>query len=235
MPTKYSFEVPIPHLQDFEDLQDFHFTLCHLYDQPEYLSFFRQQRIKGEKTIWLDNSYNEQLEATGLSKMLGVAVQVEPSKIISPDSPKWDTAKIATAYVKALKVFNRDSLTVVVRSIEMKQALLECGANHFAVSYWVRPDLTHDVLQKLKPWHMLGLISPQEIITLQPPTCDTSMPIKIALRGWTLQEWGTKGCPHIYTHELGESGKDFFNTKMTRDQIDLARMNIRRLKEVTQW
>lgn len=235
MSTKYSFEAPIPHLQDFEDLQDFHFTLCHLYSNPEYLLFYRRQRVKGEKTIWLDNSYNELLEATSLSNMVHVSMQVDPDKVISPDSPKWDTVRMIDSYMQARKVFSRDTLTVVVRSTEMKRAFEAVGANHFCTSYWVRPDLTHDTLRKLSPFHMLGLISPQEIITLQPPTCDTSMPIKIALKGWTLQEWGAKGCPHIYTHELGTAGGDYFTTKMTRDQIDLARMNIRRLKEVTQW
>ena len=229
--TKFSFEAPIAHLEDFEDLQDFHFTLSMLYSDERYKKFYKEQSLKGEKTIWLDNSYNEQLNADKLEALVEIAEEVGVQKVISPDSPKWSIGEISTAFQEATEAFRREELIVVISSLDMHAYLKLEGALHFAVSYWNRPKM-QSILEKLLPCHFLGLLSIPELLKYHPPTCDTSMPIKLALRGMLLRDWAAKDYPHIYTHELGEKGGDFFHTKMTKEQVALARRNILRLKEV---
>lgn len=230
--TKFSFEVPIKHLQDFEDLQDFHFTLSMLYDNPIYRSFYEEQRAKGEKTIWLDNSYNEKLSADSLSTLMGIANSLDVDKIIAPDSPEWSKEQIGDAFLEAATHISPKKLICVVKDVEMKEYMLKLGATHFATSYWVRPNLSLITQMKLMPSHFLGLISIPEIRDFHPPTCDTSMPIKLAMKGMMLRDWAAKDYPHIYTHELGNQGEDYFNAKLTTEQLAQARLNIIRLKEV---
>ena len=77
---------------------------------------------------------------------------------------------------------------------------------------------------ELMPSHFLGLISIPEIRDFHPPTCDTSMPIKLAMKGMMLRDWAAKDYPHIYTHELGNQGEDYFNAKLTTEQLEQARI-----------
>ena len=226
--TKFSFEVPIKHMEEFDDLQDFYFTLNHLYKNHAYISYMVKVRNKGEKTIWLDNSYNELLHAEPLDAMVSVANVIHPSKVISPDSPKWSKELIAEAYDDALSFFHPAQLIVVVKDVEMHRYMADRTATHFAVSYWNRPIPQQ---KQLMPCHFLGLLNPQEIKEFKPPTCDTSMPIKLAIQSKTIDDWRKEGYPHIYTHELGIAGNDYFNTTMTKKQIWQARQNIKELKE----
>ena len=56
--TRFSFEVPIAHLETFEDLQDFHFALSMLFAEGRYKNFY--SNLPRNKEVWLDNSFNEQ-------------------------------------------------------------------------------------------------------------------------------------------------------------------------------
>lgn len=227
--TKFSFEVPIRHMEEFDDLQDYYFTLSYLYRQVQYYKSIIAIRDKGEKTIWLDNSYNELLEAEQLSTLVEIATTIRPAKIISPDSPKWDKIQIAEAFKEARKHFKRSQLIAVVKDLDMLEYMRINEAQHFAVSYWNRPLVDQ---KKMMPCHFLGLFNPMEIKEFQPPTCDTSMPIKLALQSKTIYDWRDEGYPHIFTHELGIAGDDYFNAKMTKKQIWQARQNIKELKEM---
>ena len=105
---------------------------------------------------------------------------------------------------------------------------------NFAVSYWVRDSFTPTdlCLVSQEGIHFLGLLSIPEILQYRPRTCDTSMPIKLALRNETIRDWAGKGYPHVHTKDLGFEGKDFFNATMTDKQLKLAKSNIEHLKEV---
>mgnify|MGYP007112013540 CR=1 FL=1 len=83
MKTLFSFEVPIAHLNDFEDLQDFHFSLSFVYDDPKYKAFMMRQASRGYKPVWLDNSYNEKLEAESSHKLVALMREVGAAKIIA--------------------------------------------------------------------------------------------------------------------------------------------------------
>ena len=58
MRTLMSFEVPIPHLEDFKENQDFIFWLSYLCTDQRYLDYLKTKRKKGFIVI-LDNSFEE--------------------------------------------------------------------------------------------------------------------------------------------------------------------------------
>lgn len=230
--TKFSFEVPIKHLQDFEDLQDFHFILSMLYDNPVYRDFYEQQYRKGEKTIWVDNSFNEKQTPDDLNLLVDIAQSLNAAKVISPDSLDWTQEVIGDAFLETCEKIEPERIIVVARSPEMQTYLKRIGVAHFALPYKVRPNLGMIDTMEMMPSHYLGLNDIPEILDFKPPTCDTSMPIKLAMKGIFVRDWAAKGYPHIYTYELGLHGSDYFNATLSKEQLNLARLNIIRIKEV---
>jgi hypothetical protein len=229
--TKFSFEVPIKHLQDFEDLQDFHFTLSMLYDKSEYWRFYLKQKAKGDKAIWLDNSWNEKGEPADATNLIDIYSDLLPDKVISPDSPEWPPIAILESFESLADHIPRAQLVAVTNNLKTYQ-LLKPYAKTRAIAYRVRPTISSSSLFRMMPMHFLGLNSIQEIREFKPFTCDTSMPIKLAMRGYSINDWVSKGCPHIHTRDLGPGGMNFFNAKLTKDQIKQARINITTLKEM---
>lgn len=226
--TKFSFEVPIAHLEEFEDLQDFHFSLSMLYENPVYEQFMHKQIDKGLKTVWLDNSYNEQLKATKHEDLARIMSVHDCSKVIAPDSPKWSTEQIFDSWDEMSQLVARWKVMIVVSNKEMFEKAKAMGIQPISISYWTRINMTWEELRWTKNCHFLGMLSVQELFDLRPPSCDTSMPIKMALKGLTIDEWEATGHPHYYTHEMPE----FFDYIMSRKEIALARQNIIRLREL---
>lgn len=226
--TKFSFEVPIPHLDDFNEDQDFLFTLSFLYDDERYNHYFIKKFEEGAE-IWLDNSYNEKLEADGYTDLIQIGRRVAPRFIICPDDPKWTEEQIAYSFNVMRRQFSEERLMVVVNSFEMYQFMVNAGAKVFSTSYWNRP---FPDLKFIPRHHFLGLRSVQELIDHEPPTCDTGMPIKLAIMNTTIDTWIRQGCPHIYSHEMGMQGSDYFNYKMTVKEINLAKLNIIALRRI---
>lgn len=224
--TKFSFEVPIAHLEDFEDLQDFHFSLSMLYKNENYKKFMHNQAAEGLKTIWLDNSYNEQLKATKHEDLADIMKILDCAKVIAPDSPEWSMEAILHSHEKMTQLVNKDKVMIVVSNEEMFKASKALNIKPISISYWTRIKMTLSELHWTKDCHFLGMLSVAELVALRPPSCDTSMPIKMALRDLTIEEWEEQDHPHYYTHEM----PDFFDMIMTQEEIDLARHNITRLK-----
>jgi hypothetical protein len=241
MPTAFSFEVPIAHLDDFADLQDYHFCLSMLCRDDRYFKHFHQLACKDHRQVWLDNSFNEQGKADQLEELVDLFTELGAHKLVVPDDPAWTTEQMKLSYHAT--TFHLDYLETitVVKSPEMRQELSLLGAQHFALSYHIRLPaykqwLTskrevpkYELFRWASDMHFLGLCDIDEIQALRPPTCDTSMPIKIALQGLELHQWYELGCPHIHTKDICE---EFFSCNMTNNQIHLARRNIIELKEV---
>jgi hypothetical protein len=231
MPTKWSFEVPVAHLSDFEDLQDFHFTLSMLYSMPEYREYHTRP---SKKELWLDNSFNEKMEADGAQELSKLAQDVGAKYVICPDDPKWQLEHIKREYTRMALNLSLEKLVVVVSSEEMREEMERLNAERFAISYWVR--MNH---LNYQPWyegcHYLGLLNPTEVLRGEPPSCDTSMPIKLAMIGWDLDDWEQSGYRHIHTKDLGLHGGSFFDAVLSWHQVQLARSNIQQLKEDTSW
>lgn len=233
--TYWSFEVPIKHLEFFEEDQDFNFTLSILYKDPEYLKYYMYQVAHRIKCVWLDNSVNETNQPDSCGDLCLLANEIFPDCIISPDGVGWDTKQITEAMHKMMIEAPIDSrIYGVFSSWEMFQYLkeLNCG---LAVSYEHRHKFTDEQMHEIvrHQTHFLGLVSIHEIKTFKPLSCDTSMPIKLALQGMSIQDWIIRGCPHIHTRDLGLNGMDFFKAKLTPTELKLAKKNIHDLKELT--
>lgn len=233
MSTKFSFEVPITHLRDFEDLQDFHFMLSPLLVQSfPYATFYQEQKAKGLKTLWLDNGFNEQGFPDMADRLIELAQNYRVSKVISPDAPNWPSLAILNHYYEMTKRLLEERVIVVVNSAETFDLLgdamiLGCTA----IPYRCRPEMS-GLLRNNPDWvkrsHFLGLNSVPELLEYRPRSCDTSMPIKLALKGQTLRDWAEEGYPHVHTV------MNFFHLRMTDKEVDLARNNIISLKEAVQ-
>jgi hypothetical protein len=228
---RFSFEVPIPHLYDFLPYQDFIFTLQHLYAIPEYLEFL--QAIQSDQDIWIDNSYNEKMEATSIKQLISAYDMLDPNsvkKVIAPDNPKWDVTRIQMEAEDLGHQIGMDKVLLVANSHEMMETLsqnLEIDdPSRFAIAYRQRMLLSISELKYFHGTHFLGLVDLNELIRIQPASCDTSMPIKLAIRGRTIKDWMLLGCPHIHTKDLGEAGLSFFNHKMSIEELELAYDNI---------
>jgi hypothetical protein len=181
---------------------------------------------------WLDNSYNEKMKAESIKQLRSIADQTGVDKIICPDDPSWSTAEILLKYYEMNIFYPPENLIVVVNSEEMYKVALKNGVKNCAVSYWTRPNpiylSEHAWLHNL---HFLGLLTIDELVLCEPPSCDTSMPIKLAIKGQTMEDWLAEGCPHINTKDLGLYGSDFFRSNLDPGTIKLARENILYLKD----
>jgi len=229
--TKFSFEVPIKHLSAFDDLQDFTFVLSYLCENPVYERYLREKANEGLSSIWIDNSFNELETSEPLDFLLYQRTLLNASRIIAPDHPKWGTDEILNSYRHTKAHISSDYIIVVVSSMEMyKQARAE-GARNFAVSYWTREGFTFEELKSIPQVHFLGLLNIPELQEVRPISCDTSMPVKLAMKGMSLTDWAKEAYPHIHTKDLGKHGMDFFNAELTLDEIKLARRNTWELKE----
>ena len=224
--TKFSFEVPIKHLDDFDEDQDFIFSLSILYQNEEYVKYINKVNQEGMKTVWLDNSYNETMKADSVTDLVKLTRLHQARRVIAPDDPKWDTKQIKESFTEMNDYFGVHRIIVVVSSYEMFIDLQEAGAMNFAVSYWTRDQWSLEALKNIPRLHFLGLLDVPELINIQPASCDTSMPIKLALTGRTMRDWQKTNYEHIHTKDLGPEGKSFFEAEMTSKEIDLAKENI---------
>jgi len=87
---KLSFEIPINHIREFNQYQDFIFALPHLIDLREENEY--EKAIKeSEKEIWLDNGAYENKNPEGIDSLLTKAKKIGASLIFSPDS--WNNTK----------------------------------------------------------------------------------------------------------------------------------------------
>lgn len=221
--TQFSFEVPLRHLDDFTDLQDYFFALSFLCEDPRYVDYLKRERV--HRIITLDNSFNELGKAQTAQEMRKYADLIKADYVVSPDSDSWTPIDMMNTY-KAMKGvgFSTDVIILPIRSIEEYSAARIGGVKSMAIPYEFRPLFPEEF-----PWnrmHFLGMRDPLEVKMCRPLSCDTSMPIKIALRGQTIREWILKCCPHE------DSRPNFFQTEMTIAQVELARRNIKELKEM---
>lgn len=212
--TKFSYEVPIPNMEVFEEDQDFHFALSFLLDNPKY-----RKHVESFTGFWiLDNSFNETQKPETVRKMALLMEKYKPSYVISPDSDKWKTGEVVGAFERLTKLVPPQRVIGIYKTEHEFWRLAQEGCIHFASSYAHRP-LMPEWLLKM-PQHFLGCLGPQEIRLLKPDTCDTSMPIKLAVEDMTVEKWLLYGCPHIL------SKPEFFYKPLTPKQVRLAKQNI---------
>ncbi len=218
---KWSFEVPIPHLQEFHEEQDFILVLHHLCKDEEYLKYLKECN----KPLILDNSSNEKVEPCTPEELCKAAQDIHASLIIAPDNDKWNIQETVNAWVKTQNLA-KVPVFGVYRTREEMKALEQAGCRFFTIPYEYRFTLPlHPPYGKT---HFLGLNNPLEIRVFKPASVDTGMPIKLALRGMTVQDWLMQACPHFHTLDC----EQYLHQSMTQETITLTHQNIKDLKEV---
>jgi hypothetical protein len=232
MTVKYSFEVPLNHLDEFSDNQDYIFSLSYLYKDKRYKDYIFKEKSKG-KIIYLDNSYNELKKADSIESLCNLYEEIQPDYIICPDDNTFTVIDYLHIFDKMLLKIPFDKLFLVVRNYFHLHIFENSNIDNFAIPYKFRP--WYMMKPKLKGFlmeesylfqnnHFLGYNQIAEPETFQAATCDTSMPIKLAIEGLIIKEWYEKGSIHI------DSTPDFFNITMTDEQIRLAKENIKIIK-----
>ena len=110
------------------------------------------------------------------------------------------------------------------KNFEEREALekTDCA---LAVSYYWRPFFPKEYSHPNT--HFLGINSVDELVRHRPATVDSSMPLKMALAGYTVKEWVASGCPHWHTKQ----DPHFFTKELSSKVINLTISNIIALKE----
>jgi len=218
--TLFSFEVPLKHLEDFDEDQDFYFALSFLCRESDEYLYYLEDRVREGCHVVLDNSYNELNEPDVPEELVRIFNELGADAVVSPDSDKWSFDGLNESYQEMLSLMPSGKVWVVVRNEEefhhFRYAARCCS------TFYHRPQLP--LLNKCT--HYLGLASLREIQEYEPISCDTSMPIKLALKGRSIEQWVLEGCPHYHTREW----PSFFKMHLTDKQIKLAKENICKLK-----
>lgn len=224
--TRFSFEVPLAHLNDFSTEQDYIFSLSKLYKIPVYQEWIERMHNEG-KVIILDNSFNEDGYPTSAAELAEIYHTGIVDTVIAPDHLDWEIRQtLESANALHEHGVPKDAIIIVVKDDDWTGYYRSCGYSHFAVSFY-RRFCSIEKLLTFKKHHFLGLVSMKEIELAKPPTCDTSIPIKLALMHKSIGEWEREGHPHIFTTD------DFLNAKMTDEEIRLAKANILTLKRAS--
>lgn len=224
--TRFAFEVPLKHLNDFDEDQDYLFSLSFLFEKSEEYEIYH---LQSGKIHILDNSFNELGAPTPVVEMVRLFNHFNPEYIISPDGDHMTPDELIGTYGIIASLVGPKTTIPVARTLEEIRRFQALQAAYIAIPYEHRLAI---YLPEGQNYHFLGLNNLNEILAYKPHTCDTSMPLKLALNGWTISDWVMKGCPHIHTKDIIGGPKDFFQMKMTAKQIDLSKRNINFLKEV---
>jgi len=223
--TKFSFEVPLPHLLDFHEDQDYIFALSFLFQRDGYGMYIRECVGEGMQVI-IDNSYNELREPEPLKDLIQLFLEYGAEAFVVPDSDEWSPTEQIYSYHQARELVAKERIWPVARWPREIEEFHAQQASLIAIPYEYRNFLN---LNKIKMrMHFLGLRNPGEILTHKPISVDTSMPLKLALKGMTVREWIMMSCPHFHTHKM----LDFFDYKMTLEEVKLCKKNIKDIKAI---
>ena len=222
--TKFSFEVPIQHLEDFEEYMDYTFALSFLLKDIQYASYINR-KVKEGGLVMLDNSYNEIQKAETPSHMANLCKLFNPTFVMAPDADDFQVEDVVDNAIRVKELVGEDKTMAIYKNFEEREVLENAGIKHLAVSYYWRPFFPKEYSHPGA--HFLGINSVDELIRHKPATVDSSMPLKMALAGYTLRDWIGSGCPHWHTKQ----DPMFFQNNLTKEVIDLTIQNIIALKE----
>jgi len=235
--TKFSFTVPTAHIDEFDQYQDFFFGLSFLLTDPTYERYFRRKCEDGS-LVYLDNSYNETLTPLPPHELARLWEKYRPTAVISPDSDYWSPSEAVEAFEVLKRLMPARNIMCAFRSDTEREYFEANGLGPLAVSYfWVEAnEITKRGLDKV---HSLGLPSLAAIRANRPPTLDTSQMVKLAVRGYKLEDWLADGGireKHVSRAVDAERSKrqaraeEFFNMSLTDAQLELTVHNLQALK-----
>lgn len=229
--THFSFEVPHAHLEDFDDLQDFHFILSIHCRYKWYRDYYINKSQQDFRRIWLDNGFNEKGKADTASILARYFVTIGADKVIAPDSTGWGSTKLLASFYRMGQYIPSNKIIIVANHPIVVDMAYMRNIRNIAIPFRTRIAWPKEGYEdRLVGHHFLGLNSINEIKQFKPSSLDTSLPIRLAMNRMSIREWHEKGCPRE-----GLWFKDnpyYFETKLSTAVIDMARHNIITLKEV---
>jgi hypothetical protein len=257
-----SHESPLTLLEESLSYNDYDYCLVHLLDKyPEYKSFFKRA-VLSNRQVLLDNSIFELGVAFEPSEYAKQILELQPTFYIVPDVLEQSEATIRSwnTFVKAYP--NLPGKKIGAVQGKTYQEIVECykhmsdNADYIAISFDFsyyqltglgntkfekfvsgRQKLIQDLIDNCiwnwnKPHHLLGCALPQEFkhyikhSVYNIRSCDTSNPVMAGITGLK------------YCSELGLNEKpkgllaDNLNIKLTDDQYDLIKYNIKEFKKI---
>src|SRR5437660_11184381 len=118
---KFSFQIPIPNLDEFLPEEDFHFALAHLaIDNTEYIAKYNARYHQGDLVV-LDNGTHEGRLMEDLDVLDKVARSIGASAIIPPDKFFNDTYTLRKA-INAVHKWGETSVWPVVQARSPSEA-----------------------------------------------------------------------------------------------------------------
>lgn len=217
----FSFEVPIEHLEYFADLQDFTFSLSFLFENNKYREYMK---TLDSCSLTIDNSFNELNRPDSVDRLIRLAEEFPFATIVSPDNPDWGIMEqIEQAEILRDEIPN--NILTPINSVSWIGYYRSKGFNNLTMGYGLRTLNLLD-LGLLKGMHFLGLNSIDELFYGKPRSCDTGLPVKLALEYLTIEDWVRKGCPHT------QLVPKFFDIKLKNIQLEIARENMEVLKTI---
>jgi len=221
---KFSFEVPISYLNYFHKYQDYLLVLSHLLPLPVYESYFLKKK-KGMLSI-IDNAFNELQVPNTPEEMSRLFYKYQPTLVTSPDSDRWDTQQTVEAYIELKESVPNENILCLFKNLEEYYILRAKGCKHLGSSFWWRPHIKD--FPSSRDIFYYGFLNFEEYRKYKPFYCDTGMPIKLALKGYTIEEWVEQDCFHIHSKDFTE----YLHSVLDPKTLELAEKNILTFKEI---
>lgn len=226
--TRFCFTPPLQHIHDFAPYQDFTFALSFLLENERYRAW-----LDGLETnyVILDNSFNETQIPVTVEEVVELFRTTYCDVVVQPDADNWTSQQMIEAYVAVADQIGPEHVMGIFRNQLERDWLYQAGAHFTALSYWWRDNWAAG--SNFRGVHFLGLGDRRSLV-LGADTLDTTIPIKMAIRGERIEDWdGHK--PRQPENELRSADRlqrawNYFNTVMTDEQLELAVHNIQIVK-----
>jgi len=242
---KVSFEVPLAHLYDFDECQDYLFILSHLCENETYKSYV----VSSNKFKILDNSAYELKKSIPVNQLCDIAEEIKADVIVVPDvvGNAVETLKMTEEFYKEFTKrpnLRKVKTMIVPQGINYSEYLMcyykmkEFPYSMVGVAYYV-PDSTSDLedlrfkkVQSIvnveldKKIHLLGLHRPcflyeyKKYLSIE--SIDTSVPVVLATYGKEFTDKSSKE----------KRPSSFFDLRLNKEQLNLAKKNIMNFKRV---
>lgn len=227
---KYSFQVPIPRMDEFIEDQDFFFALAHhVIMSKEYSDWFLN------RLTVMDNGVHEMGEPISMASLIEAADLCQAYYIIPPDY-MYNSLKTLEAFEEAKRIWGADRLWPVAQGKtfddidELIQEYSKQGVAKICLPYrlglGVRMFLMYKYY-KLVKFHLLSVKRFDELYSLRmfpDVSIDTGKPFR----------WAQMGL--VWTEHYTTSPEELPKLDMSRDfYVSHAKQAIQEMKEVTEF
>jgi len=144
---KFSFEVPISYLKEFDKLNDYHFILAHLLVKDKYYAQFYK---RSKKFKILDNGALELGQSIDTDTLIKLALDFRVNVLVLPDTwmDKDNTLKRSLDAVKQIvscKLTNRFDIMFVPQGKTITE-FIDCLTSFLQQTQYYNPDITQRVI-----------------------------------------------------------------------------------------